>query len=302
MSWLSAVSDIVSMNAFAQQRFVDTRGVKILLDLMAGRFDGGRGDNSQLLYQCGLVLWILSYNASLIPALCEADVPKRLVTSLKKTVVEKCNRILIALAKNLVNSAHGDTICQQFIGMELLPHLDTIQQRKVKDQDLAKDLDDLLNTLNSKISEMSTFDVWMAELSSGDLHWSPAHTMDKFWRENINELEKQHPQILRRLLQLLSDASPVCREVAAHDCGEFARFLPEGKLLVTRQGIKQKLMELMSDPVPAVVCWSQTLRLSLITFQAKSALVSLQKIMVQNWEILQSSSKQGVASLSGQKK
>jgi hypothetical protein len=67
------------------------------------------------------------------------------------------------------------------------------------------------------------------------------------------------------------------------DLGEFARFHPDGRIIVQKLGGKTKLMEILS----ASSKHSHAV--------AKQALLAVQKLMVTNWESLQSSG--GVASL-----
>ena len=135
----------------------------------------------------------------------------------------------------------------------------------------------------------STFEIYQTEVKSKSLKESPVHTNEAFWRENITQFETNNFDLVGRLVLIVRDASEPAevREIAAWDLGEFARFHPDGRRVVTKLGGKQALMLLMTEK-------NQKL--------AKAALLATQKIMVNNWEFLQKSSAAGVQSLVSNKK
>lgn len=75
----------------------------------------------------------------------------------------------------------------------------------------------------------------------------------------------------RKLVKLLDSDNDLTLEVACFDLGEFARFHPDGRLLLDKLHAKRKLMVQMSHPSAKV---------------SKMALLAVQKLMVQNWESL----------------
>lgn len=52
---------------------------------------------------------------------------------------------------------------------------------------------------------LSNFDKYRRDLTSQSLDWSPMHTSDVFWRENIDKFEERDFAVLRQLLKLLED-------------------------------------------------------------------------------------------------
>lgn len=164
----------------------------------------------------------------------------------------------------------------------LLPFSYSLSKRKFKDRDVEKDITDINEQLQSTIARLSTYEMYVSEVMSGNLQWSPAHKNEQFWRENITQFEAKNFKLVQRLIELCTDEEDIVREIACYDLGEFARFHPEGKRVINKLGGKTKLMLNLSHKNPRV---------------AKAALLATQKLMVANWEYLNKSSSGGVASL-----
>jgi V-type H+-transporting ATPase subunit H len=62
--------------------------------------------------------------------------------------------------------------------------------RKIKDDDLCRDIDDLRRSLEEAIHALSSFEKYMTEVDSGRLVNSPVHT-EQFWRENTQKFEEK---------------------------------------------------------------------------------------------------------------
>lgn len=50
---------------------------------------------------------------------------------------------------------------------------------------------------------VSSWDKYKKEVLSGTLDWSPMHTSEVFWRNNVDKFEDKDFQLLRVLLKLL---------------------------------------------------------------------------------------------------
>ncbi len=78
----------------------------------------------------------------------------------------------------------------------------------------------------------------------------------------------------RKVIALLDKSdSELTQTVACSDLGEFARFHPDGKRIITQFGGKNKLMALMAQKSGSGKVTS-------------AALLAVQKLMVNNWEHL----------------
>ncbi len=107
----------------------------------------------------------------------------------------------------------------------------------------------------------------------------------------------------RKVILLLDNKDELTLQVACTDLGEFARFHPDGKRIITQFGGKTKLMSLMSNKATPTKVVRPLLVLTLLcvlasfhalttlctlrlSSQASAALLAVQKLMVNNWEHL----------------
>merc|ERR1712137_1247790 len=105
----------------------------------------------------------------------------------------------------------------------------------------------LQEKLEIVFEDMSTFDEYASEVSSGLLEWSPVHRSEKFWRENVERLNDDRHKLVKILIQLLETSTdPKVLAVAAHDVGEYVRHYPRGKQVLDTLGGKQYIMMHMS--------------------------------------------------------
>ena len=145
---------------------------------------------------------------------------------------------------------------------------------------------------------------YSSEVTSGRLSWSPVHTNNRFWRENAQRLVEKDYKLLRKLTHILeTDQNTEVRLnvfkqlvkfwlqtlcVGCHDLGEFVRYYPRGRQVIDKISAKQTVMQLMSHDVSFyrihiffiifIKIKDQTVRYN--------ALIAVQKMMVNNWEIL----------------
>jgi hypothetical protein len=62
--------------------------------------------------------------------------------------------------------------------------------KKWGDEDIEGDLQVLQDTLEKKVNDLSSFDMYKNELLSKKLDWSsPPHRSEKFWRQNVLRFE-----------------------------------------------------------------------------------------------------------------
>ncbi len=166
-------------------------------------------------------------------------------------------------------------------------------------------------TLQKMMSELGSWDMYKAEILSGNLEWSLVHKNDRFWRENAGRFAENNFQMVGVLINIISvSENPLVHAlpfplappnmshdfiffrslplfffflclfssqvlaVALNDIGRFVRFHPGGRAAV--QAIPQAKMAIMAKlnhPDGEV---------------QKQALLAIQKLMVSNWEFLSS--------------
>eukprot|EP01103_Thecamoeba_quadrilineata_P000097 TRINITY_DN10076_c0_g1_i1.p1 TRINITY_DN10076_c0_g1~~TRINITY_DN10076_c0_g1_i1.p1 ORF type:complete len:460 (-),score=85.02 TRINITY_DN10076_c0_g1_i1:105-1484(-) len=223
----------------------------------------------QILYQATYALWLLSYNSVVSAKFGENQVIMRLGGLIRTSVKEKVIRMAIACLRNLVNKGSNN---EEMIECNIVKEIDKLTQRKWADEDVIADLDVINQSLQKNMVELSSFTIYKQELFSGELEWSPVHKSEKFWRENHKNFEENNNKPLHVLVNLLRPSSkPLVLAVACYDIGEFVRFHPQGRQLLQNLGAKEMVMSLMNHDDPEV---------------QKQALLSLQKMMVHNWEYL----------------
>lgn len=280
-TYLTALKYLLKSQSI-QMIFKDEHGIRSLASLITKDVQ-----NSQILYLIGFSLWLLSFNSDLTAVITEHSIIRKLSFIIKNVQSEKVVRICIAVLKNLLDTNNAN-YQKEMVGCDLPKIIDILNKRKWRDQDIITDMNYIYTQLEQTIKRLSSFEVYQAEVEGGALNWSPAHTNELFWRENIASFEKNEFALIKRLIDLLTDEDDLVREIACHDLGEFMRFHVDGKWAVNQFNGKIKLMALLQDDSKPNV--------------AKAALLAIQKLMVNNWEALQKSSAGGVASLVGSKK
>jgi len=93
---------------------------------------------------------------------------------------------------------------EQMISFGIMKTLNHLNNRKWGDEDIPADLQVMLDVLNKKVAEMSSFDMYKNECLSKKLDWSsPAHKSERFWRENISRFEDDDYLVLRYASRIL---------------------------------------------------------------------------------------------------
>jgi len=228
-------------------------------------------NNFQLLYQATYCCWLMSFNSDIAKNFCNAGTFLHKIVEIVRTIAkEKVVRMALSALRNVVDKSVGNN--EQMIETNLLREVEKLLGKKWADEDIVADLEVLRDALQKNVLELTSFDKYKQELFSGELQWSPVHRSEKFWRENSVRFEENQNRPLMVLLQLLNkELPPLTLSVAAFDVGEFIRFHPRGRILITQYGFKEKVMDLMSHSDAEV---------------QKNSLLCLQKLMVHNWEYI----------------
>lgn len=264
-SGLSALQILLRKDSF-RLLFAREDGLSLLAGLLKGL-----SPSFQLLYQNLYCLWLLSYNTQLAETLGSIQAIPKIVHVLKNITKAKIIRMSLAILKNLLNKAKNN---QQMIDMGAVLILQKIKANdKTGDEDISADLSTLLDVLEKNVNLMSSFEVYKQELGSGQLEWSPAHRSEKFWRENCQRFEENNYKPLVTLIEIMKnpEASNTVLAVACSDLGEFIKYHPRARQILQHLNAKAPLLALLSHSDPNVT---------------KNALLSLQKLMLQNWEYL----------------
>ncbi len=96
-------------------------------------------------------------------------------------------RLGFAICVNLLNR---ENFSEEMISLGMIKFIDALSGRKIKDEDLLKDIDEVRKSLEEAMSALSSFEKYSSEVDSGELRWSPVH-VEQFWRENNAKFEEK---------------------------------------------------------------------------------------------------------------
>lgn len=74
------------------------------------------------------------------------------------------------------------------------------------DEDIPALLEEIAAMLREQAVHLSSWDKYKKEVLSGKLDWTPMHTSELFWRQNVEKFEDKDFQLLRVLLKLLESS------------------------------------------------------------------------------------------------
>eukprot|EP00009_Paramoeba_aestuarina_P006473 CAMPEP_0201518968 /NCGR_PEP_ID=MMETSP0161_2-20130828/9661_1 /ASSEMBLY_ACC=CAM_ASM_000251 /TAXON_ID=180227 /ORGANISM="Neoparamoeba aestuarina, Strain SoJaBio B1-5/56/2" /LENGTH=459 /DNA_ID=CAMNT_0047916887 /DNA_START=201 /DNA_END=1580 /DNA_ORIENTATION=- len=231
-----------------------------------------RSPHHLVIYNSMFCLWLLSYNSVLAKSkFPETNVVKKIVETVKNVHRERICRVAIATLRNLAEASH--TSCLHIVEGGFMKVLPNLLLRKWGDEELEANLQSLDDVLQRVMSELGSWDMYKAEVLSGNLEWGMVHKDDRFWRENAYRFSENNFQIAGVLIDLISRSQNTqVVAVALHDIGQFVRFHPAGRgVIQSIPEAKVNIMQKLEHPDPEI---------------QKEALLAIQKLMVSNWEFL----------------
>lgn len=206
----------------------------------------------QLLYETSHCIWLLSYMPECAQAIKDCAIPRSLVGIVRANIKEKVTRMALYGLKNLLISEEVD-VTQEVVEAGLLKLVQIRVLQSWEDEDVVDVLEFLCEHLKTVVEVLSNFDKYKQEVMSGRLEWSPAHTDEQFWRQNVQHFEEKDFQILRVLLRLIEVSKDVqTKAVGCSDLGMFVTYHPHGRHIVGDLRGKEVVMEQMRHPDPDV--------------------------------------------------
>ncbi|KAH9597667.1 ATPase [Trypanosoma melophagium] len=296
---------IVARKKPLRHYFFENRIVEFLPRLLFDIVASDAASIIQPIYETLLVAWLLSYEYVGLVELQRQKMIPHLHRVLQRLQKEKCIRVALMALWNIVeaerryvahmtnpsvaewvsadmyelgraNDGKGPAFIAEMVSVGMLKTLAQLSRRKFGDEDIGGIINELQAVLEQSIEKLTSFSEYRGEVLSGALEWSPVHTSAKFWKENITQFESNGYEVLQALGKIIMTTHQgLSLAVACYDLGEVVRHHPTGRallLLPQLDGVKGRVMELMSHPNPEV---------------AKNALLAVQKIMVQRWEYIQ---------------
>jgi V-type H+-transporting ATPase subunit H len=196
---------------------------------------------------------------------------------------EKILRLTLAILANLsqTQTPNQTTYLGEMIAAKAHKYLQQIRQDRpnstfMSDPDFMDDLETLQTVLNHYAKKMTQWNVYQAELDSGQLQWGMLHTSD-FFQRHVHHLEgpkgdfepiKKLIGILLQNLNTLSEDTDTTLAVCLFDIGEFLRHYPNGRVIAKSLGIREIVLQLLNHPNEEI---------------QKHALLCVSKLLLQNY-------------------
>lgn len=180
----------------------------------------------------------------------EYDIVSLYTWLLRVSPKEKTTRLLVSTLYNLL-SANQNTLLPAAVLARLPLVLQNLTARQITDPDLQEDLTNLRELLEEYTKTKTTFDEYVAEVSSGHLRWSPPHRSAVFWAENAHKIfDYENGEVIRKLADIMKkpwDNDKAVLAIACNDVGCLVREVPERRYQLEKLGLKTRVMELMGD-------------------------------------------------------
>jgi V-type H+-transporting ATPase subunit H len=242
-----------------------SRGMSTLVDALKRN-----QNNPQMQYQIILCLWLLSYETEIAETMDHKyGILETLIKITRKAVKEKVIRVCVATFRNLAEKALKFNISAMLV-YRLLPLCEQLAGRKFQDEDILEDVQALCEILRVEFQNISSYEAYVTELENHRLDWTPVHLSEKFWEENAHRFNDNNYALLKALAsQLTPTANHTVLAVVVHDIGQYIKYCPLGKHVLTEIGAKHRIIELMEHEDPDV---------------RYHALSAVQRMMVHAWD------------------
>ena len=174
-----------------------------------------------------------------------------------------------------MNDGRGPCFVQEMCAIGLVKTLVRLEKRTWEDGDIPARLGEIIKELTMSFEAMTTFTQYQGEIRSRHLEWTPPHTSETFWKENIHCFEENEFEVVQEIYEILrTSKNEQSLAIACHDIGELVRYHPQGRKVLSApilQGLDESVLNLITHESPMV---------------SRHALMATQKILVQKWQYL----------------
>lgn len=164
--------------------------------------------SAQLLYETCMCIWQMTYLPAAAEVMGQIGLVKQLVDVARTAQKEKVFRVSLAALRNLLGYEELG-LAGDMVEAGLNKVVITRQAQMWGDPDIGEMLTFMDEKLREGITILSNFEKYKKELGSGMLDWSPMHTSELFWRDNVDKFEDRDFMVLRMLLKLIETSRDV---------------------------------------------------------------------------------------------
>ncbi|KXZ45348.1 hypothetical protein GPECTOR_56g445 [Gonium pectorale] len=226
-----------------RQLYLRAGGLQVLPGVLQRAKDSPT--SSQLLYETCLCVWQLTYLRAAAEAMAPVGLIRLLVEVCRSAQKEKVFRMALASLRNLLGYEELG-LASDMVEAGLNKVVITRQMQSWGDDDVVEMLGYVDEKLKEGIVILSNFEKYRKEVMSGQLDWSPMHSSELFWRENVDKFEERDFQVLRVLLKIIETNRDVkTLAVGCHDLGQFIVNHPQGRYIVNDLRGKELVMRLL---------------------------------------------------------
>ena len=212
----------------------------------------------QAAYDASISAWLLALTPAGADGLEGAGAVATLIDVLRSAAKEKVVRAA-SLALNALLTAPGATgpaAGGAAVTAGAARTLDALLAQSWDDADVVEALTSVKDAVTTATDAAASWDAYRAEILSGRLSWSPAHTSSAFWAAHAPRLEDRDAQLLRVLVRLLEGgASGNDTRTLAVACSDLARYagaVPHARGVLNAIGAKDAAVRLLAHPDPDV--------------------------------------------------
>jgi V-type H+-transporting ATPase subunit H len=206
----------------------------------------------QAAYDASIAAWLTALTPSGASALEAAGAVAPLVDVLRSAAKEKVVRAA-ALALGAMMGAPaptGPAAGGAAVAAGAARAVDGLLAQTWEDADVAAALEAVRDAVAAAADAAASWDAYRAEVLSGRLAWTPAHTSPAFWAAHAPRLEDRDAQVLRVLVRLLDGAAAGgdarTLAVACSDLAAYAGAVPHGRGVLTSIGAKEAAVRLLA--------------------------------------------------------
>jgi len=226
------------------------------------------------MYKIVTALWMLSYDADLMPSLKGYAVLKLKEFFGSPLKVEKVVRLGLVVLENFLSC---EALKEDVATSGIEDEVKALEYEKWRDTDLYEHIKSVSQAVSQAVTTVSDFPRYREELATGALNWSYLHS-SKFWLDNHGQVTEEDVKNLTQVLKSKNDeseASTTTRAIVCNDLGEIAVLAKEGKKWIRDSGAKDAVLGLVANTSAS----QREVR--------REALLCSQKIMLNKWDIAQ---------------